>query len=447
MTAAPSPARRAPSFLTGPFATQTWRDFGYLSLQLLITPFAFAYVIFVPSFASGVLITVVGLWLVGILIVAARGWGAMYRGMTRTVLGVEVAAPPPFVRPQGFWRWLGEMFGDVDGWRALLFMFLTFPLSILSWVMSVTFLAVGLGGVTYAAWYRFLPQQQAPDGTWHRGWSVVSTDSVAWFVDTPPRIVALVGAGLLCLWLWPPLQRGFVALFLALTQGLLGPSRMSVRVAQLRASRTEAVEDAADRLRRIERDLHDGTQARLVAVAMQLGEAREQLGSDGDPVLAELLGSAHTSAKETLVELRDIARGIHPPALDAGLAVALETLVARSMIPATLDVSVDETEQLSPSVGSIAYYTVAELLTNAAKHARATAVQVQVTLHDHVLTLRVSDDGRGGAQVYPPSQDGQRSGLAGLVERVGPVDGTFDLSSPPGGPTVVTVTLPTHPQP
>jgi hypothetical protein len=205
------------------------------------------------------------------------------------------------------------------------------------------------------------------------------------------------------------------------------------------------VEDATVRLRRIERDLHEGPQARLVAVAMQLGEAREQLGPDADPEVVALIGSAHTTAKETLVELRDIARGIHPPALDAGLAVALETLTAQSVVPVQLDVRVDETGPLSPSVASIAYYTVAELVTNAAKHAHACVVQVYVRQHDHTLNLAVSDDGRGGAQVCAPSQDGQRSGLAGLVERVRSVDGTFDLSSPVGGPTMVTVTLPTDP--
>ncbi len=446
MTAAPpSTTRRTVRFAAGPFAGQTWRELGYLSLHLLVAPFAFAYVVFVPSFAAAVLVTVVGLWLVGILVVSARGWGAMYRGMTRTVLRVDIAAPPPFARPQGFWRWLGEMFGDVDGWRALLFMFVAFPLSILSWVVSVTFLAVGLGGVTYAAWYRFLPAQQAVDGTWHHGTQIGFSSDTLSFVDTPPRILALAGVGLVFLWLWPALQRGFVALFLALTQGLLGPSRTSVRVARLRASRVEVVDDATVRLRRIERDLHDGTQARLVAVAMQLGEAREQLGPDADPELVALIGAAHTTTKETLVELRDIARGIHPPALDAGLAVALETLAAQSVIPVQLDVRVDEGGPLSPSVASIAYYTVAELVTNAAKHARASLVQVYVRQPDHALNLCVSDDGRGGAQVYEPSDDGQRSGLAGLVERVRSVDGTFDLSSPVGGPTVVTVTLPTDP--
>ena len=446
ISAQPSVARRTPSFLAAPFAAQTWRDVGYLWLQLLLAPFAFAYVVFVPSFAAGVLVTVVGLWLVGALVVGARGWGAMYRRMASGVLGVEVAAPPSFVMPRSFWRGLGEMFGDVDGWRALLFMLVTLPLSILSVVVSTVFWAIGVGGITYAAWRPFLPAQQAPDGTWHRGAQFGGTDSWAWYADTPPRIVAVAVLGVVFLWVWPALQRGLVALFVGLTRGLLGPSRTSVRLAQLRVARADVVEDADARLRRIERDLHDGTQARLVAVAMQLGEAREQLGPDGDPALvAELLDSAHASAKETLVELRDIARGIRPPALDAGLAVALETLAARSMLPVTLDVAVDE--PLPSAVGSITYYTVAELLTNVAKHARASSAAVQVTQHGTTLHLHVSDNGRGGAQVHEPSKDGHRSGLAGLVDRVRAVDGTFDLSSPVGGPTVVIVTLPTGTQP
>jgi len=367
----------------------------------------------------------------------------MYRGLVRTLLGVEVECPPPFVRPRGFWRGMGGMLGDVDGWRTLLFMFVTFPLSIFSVVVSTVFWAIGLGGITYAAWRPFLPAQQAPDGTWHRGASF-NTASWAWFADTVPRIVGLAVVGVVFLWLWPQVQRGFATLFAGLARGLLGPSTTSLRVARLRASRAEAVQDAAVRLRQIERDLHDGTQARLVAVAMQLGEAREQLGPDGDQTLAaQLVESAHESAKETLVELRDIARGIHPPALDAGLAVALETLVARSALPVVLEVSVDESEPLPPAVASIAYYTVAELVTNATKHAHASAMHVQVTRDDRALHLRISDNGDGGAQVHEPSPDGHRSGLAGLVERVRSVDGTFDLSSPAGGPTVVVVMLPT----
>ena len=447
MTASQSvAARQVPPFITAPFDAQTWRDFGYLTAHLLLASFAFAYVVFVPSFAAGVLVTVVGLWLVGVLVVAARGWGTMYRALTRHLVGVDIAPPPRFVMPRSFWRGLAEMFGDVDGWRALAFMFLMLPLSIISWTITVVFLALGVGGISYVVYRPFLPAQQAPDGSWHHGAQFFGTKTWGWYADTPPRIFAVTLFGLACLWAWPAVQRGLVAGFTLLARWLLGPSRASLQAARLRSARADVVEDSAARLRRIERDLHDGTQARLVAVAMQLGEAREQLGPDGDHDLAaQLVESAHTSAKETLTELRDIARGIHPPALDAGLAVALETLVSRSVLPVILDVVVDD-EPLEPAIGSIAYYTVAELLTNATKHAEASAAHVKVSVDDATVHLVVSDNGIGGAQVHEPSSDGHRSGLAGLVERVGSVDGTFDLSSPSGGPTVVTVTLPTSTQ-
>ena len=321
----------------------------------------------------------------------------------------------------------------------------TFPLAIVSFVVSTVFLAVGLGGTTHWIWSRWLPLQQASDGSWHRGASF----GVDWYVDTPVRQLGLVLVGALFLWLWAQVTRGFAQLFRALTVALLGPTLSSLRVADLEESRGRTVEDADAKLRRIERDLHDGTQARLVAVAMQLGEAKEQLAAGGDPDEAlELVDLAHSSTKEALVELRELARGIHPPALDNGLAVALETLAARSPLPVTVDVdpAVEASGRLAPAVESIAYFCVAELVTNAVKHARATGVYVLVERQGSGrgarLRLRVRDDGQGGARVVQPGSDGQRSGLAGLAERVRSVDGSFELTSPVGGPTVVTVLLP-----
>ena len=444
-----APENRLATFPGAFLHTRTWREYAYICRALLLAPFAFVYAVFVPTFTAATLVTVVALWLSGVLVVAGRGWGAAYRSMARTLLDEDVADPPRFVRPRGFWRATGAMLGDVDGWRALLFSLLTFPLAILGFVISTTFLVAGLGGVTYWIWYRFLPLEQAPDGTLHRG-AQFSTDATAWFVDTPPRIALAALVGVVCLVTWPWVQRLFIAPFRQLTRALLGPSSASLRLAQARASQAATVEDSDTRLRRIERDLHDGTQARLVAVAMQLGEAREYLATGGDPALAaDLLDTAHSSTKEALTELREIARGIHPPALDSGLAVALETLAARSPLPVNISVdpSVEAAGPLAPAIQSIAYYSVAELVTNAAKHAQATTVWVLVDRDGPSLRLRVRDDGRGGAAVSAPDGDGRRTGLAGLDERVRAVDGTFALSSPAGGPTVVTVTLPTSARP
>lgn len=450
--AAPGRADRpGPHFLTAPLAGRTWRELGYLALMLLLAPFALAYTLFAVSFTAGVAVTVVGLFLAGAVLLGARGWGSTYRGLARHLLDVDVAVPAPYTRPRGFWRTLGSLLGDATAWRALLFMFITFPLTLLSFVVSVTFLAVGLGAVTYGIWYRFLPPQLGTDGEMHVG----AQFGPSYYVDTPPRIALLLVAGLVVLFCWPWITRLFTLLFRVLTVALLSPTRASLRVAELERSRTGAVDDADARLRNIERDLHDGTQARLVAVAMQLGEAREHLAEGGDVAqAAELVDTAHTSTKDALTELRELARGIHPPALDSGLTVALETLAARSALPVTVDVDpgVEADGRLAPALESIAYFTVAELVTNAAKHARATGVWVLVEPLDPArgggaVRIRVRDDGRGGARVVPPDGSGQRSGLAGLGERVRSVDGTFDLSSPTGGPTVVTVILPTTTSP
>ncbi|GAA1990705.1 sensor histidine kinase [Isoptericola halotolerans] len=443
----------APGFLEAPFARRTWRAYGFLWIALLLAPFAFAYALLTTVLTAGLAVTVVGLFVAGALVVGGRGWGAMYRRMARSLLGVEIADPAPRRRRAGFWRRLGGSIGDATGWRAILYLLATFPLALASFVVSTVFLAVALGGASHWVWSRFLPLQEAPDGTLHRGFSVVAGDWY-WFADTPARQVLLVTAGVGLFYLWPLVQAPFVALFRLLAGALLGPTTASVRVAELEATRAVVVEDADGRLRRIERDLHDGTQARLVAVAMQLGEARDLLatgtGTPEDVALAgDLVGTAHDSTKEALAELREIARGIHPPALDSGLAVALETLGARAAAPVTVDVdpAVEAGGRLSPAIESIAYYTVAELVTNVVKHARATGAYVLVQRTADGLRLRVRDDGRGGAVVVAPDGSGSRTGLAGLIDRVRAVDGTFDLSSPAGGPTVVTVLLPDQARP
>ncbi|ACQ79619.1 histidine kinase [Beutenbergia cavernae DSM 12333] len=424
-------------FLRGPFTRRAWSEFGFLNLALLLAPFALAYALFTVSVLAGLLVTVVGLFVAGGLVIGARGWGATYRSMASSMLGIDVVAPVERRLATGFWRRLRSMLFDGPGWRAVLFLIVTFPLAIAGFVLSWTFLATGLGAMTHWIWSRWLPLQQAGDGTWHRGASF----GLDFFIDTPIRQAGLVLVGVLFLLLWPQVQRAFAQLFRLLVVALLGPTLTSLRVRDLEHARGSMADDADARLRRIERDLHDGTQARLVAVAMQLGEAKEQLTTtQTDPELVDLVSNAHASTKEAIAELRELARGIHPPALDAGLAVALETLAARSPLPVTVDV--DASAKPAPAVETIAYFCVAELVTNAVKHAGASGVYVLVEQQGTSLRLRVRDDGRGGAAITQPDAKGHRSGLAGLAERVRAVDGTFDVVSPAGGPTVVTVLLP-----
>jgi signal transduction histidine kinase len=215
------------------------------------------------------------------------------------------------------------------------------------------------------------------------------------------------------------------------------------RVRELERSRALVVDDAAARLRRIEQDLHDGAQAQMVAVVMKLGLARERLegvvarSGPGDVQRAlELVDAAHRGAMEAITELRDLARGIHPPVLDEGLGAALATLATRTALP--VELIVDLPDRPCDAIETIAYFCVAELLTNVAKHSGARQATVEAMRQPGLVRLRVSDDGAGGARIEVGG------GLAGLAERVTAVDGRLQLQSPTGGPTVVTVHLPSH---
>ena len=213
------------------------------------------------------------------------------------------------------------------------------------------------------------------------------------------------------------------------------------RARELQERRARAVDESASRLRRIERDLHDGAQVRLTALAMTLGEIKENLeaaavGTQDDGRTRLLVGAAHRNAKETLAELRDLARGIHPPVLDRGLDAALASLAETSATPAGLRVSIGDRPSLA--IEAIASFCAAELLANVAKHSGASRATISVSDQDGGLLMTVADDGAGRARLAPGG------GLAGLLERVQTVDGRLGIDSPPGGPTIVTIELPGH---
>jgi len=246
--------------------------------------------------------------------------------------------------------------------------------------------------------------------------------------------IVAVGVTLLGAWVLGDSAAYRKTYYVSLEQRLAAAERTS----ELETKRARAVDESAARLRRIERDLHDGAQVRLAALAMALGEIKENLAqADTDPGTLKLVGSAHQNAKNTLTELRDLARGIHPPVLDRGLGEALTILAGTSAIPVALTVCI--AERPSPAIEAIAYFCTAELLANAAKHSGARSIQVSVKDSESgPLALTVTDDGAGGARVAP------RGGLAGLLERVQTVDGQLMVGSPPGGPTTVTIELPRH---
>jgi signal transduction histidine kinase len=250
-------------------------------------------------------------------------------------------------------------------------------------------------------------------------------------------MVLLVAVGLALLLTAPWVAQAWVQVEVALVRALLGPrgdAELRARVEELTDTRERVVQAGDAERIRIERDLHDGAQQSLVSLAMSLGRARAKL--DEDPAGARvLLDQAHGDAKRALAELRDLARGIHPAVLtDRGLDAALSALAARSPVPVSVHVEVPQ--RPSPTVEAVAYFVVAEALTNIAKHARARAAAVRVLQAGDRVYVTVLDDGVGGADLA------LGTGLAGLRDRVAAVDGRLALSSPSGGPTELTVELP-----
>jgi len=229
----------------------------------------------------------------------------------------------------------------------------------------------------------------------------------------------------------------------ASARALLGPSlrdELAQRVESLARSRSDLVAAADAERRRIERDLHDGAQQRLVSLAMNLGLTRERFASAPEPV-RQAIAEAHDEAVLALTELREFIRGLHPAVLnDRGLNAALSGLAARAPLPVALHV--DLARPASPSVEAVAYFIVSEALTNVVKHAQATRAEVTATRRGDLLRITVTDDGRGGAAAAADDGGTAGSGLRGLAQRAAAVDGTLAIDSPPGGPTVITAELP-----
>ena len=422
---------RLPRVLSEPLRRRTWAEALYAVLGLPIGVAGFVFTAVTLSGSAFLLITFVGLPLLAITGLISRHAGSALRGFANKVIGADVPAPQPFRANPDLLGWIGSCLTDGTAWRARLYLLLKLPLGIAGFVAAVAMWTYGIGGVTYAAWRPFLPCNTTSDGRCHH--SVGFTDS--WQADTPFRVFIVSIGGLVLVFAAPWVVRGVVAIDRVVMAALLGPTAAGARVAELERTRAVAVDDSAATLRRIERDLHDGAQARLVAVAMNVGLAREKLSEGGDPEEAsKLLDTAHTTAKQAIVELRDLARGIHPPVLDAGLDTALTTLVAHSAVPVHLSTTINERPE--PAIETMAYFCAAELLTNVAKHSGARNASLDVRTAGGRLRLLVFDDGRGGAIV------GAGTGLAGLAERVATVDGRLSVDSPPGGPTTVTVDVP-----
>ncbi|MEY9874339.1 signal transduction histidine kinase [Streptacidiphilus sp. MAP12-33] len=349
-------------------------------LPVGITAFALA----VPLLALGVslLITVVGFWLLFATLLLLRAGSSLERARARVLLGEDIPEPPPVqARRPGFLQLVFATLSDGLAWRTALYCLVMLPWGIIAFTVTV---------VATVVLFPLLP----------------------WIVH------------------------GLSAVDRALVGSLLSPGRLTERVRELEDDRGAVVDTAAADLRRIERDLHDGAQARLVTLAMDLGLAKEKLTEDPEAA-ARMVSDAHNEVKLALRELRDLARGIHPAVLtDRGLDAALSSIAARSPLPGGVRVEVELSERPDSAIEGIAYFTVSELLTNAAKHSRASSAGVEIWRSGERLMLQVRDDGTGGAQELPGG------GLAGLAERIRAVDGVFVVDSPVGGPTNITAELP-----
>ncbi|MFF0744589.1 sensor histidine kinase [Streptomyces sp. NPDC004111] len=422
-------SHRVPAVLRAPFEPRAWREFGYVLLSLPISIVVFVCAIFTVSLGAGLLVTFLGIPVLAAGLALARGFGAMERARARLLLGLDVPSPRPLrgAKPS-LMGWVGALLKSGVSWRHLLYGLLHMPWAIFAFAVSLMFWTYGLAALTYPLCHWAFNSSNGG------GIQFYGDGEHQVYLDSPPEIALVSAIGLLVVIVCPWVTRALVSVDRLMVAGLLGPSALDSRVTELESDRGVVVDTAAADLRRIERDLHDGAQARLVALAMDLGLAKEKLAEDPDAA-ARMVDEAHGEVKVALQELRDLARGIHPAVLtDRGLDAALSAVASRCTVP--VGVEVDLPSRPAPAIEGIAYFTVSELLQNVSKHARATRASIDVWRTEDRLMLQVSDDGRGGASV------GGGSGLAGLAERLDAVDGVLVVHSPAGGPTTITAELP-----
>ncbi|HET8780162.1 MAG TPA: sensor domain-containing protein [Agromyces sp.] len=422
------------------------REFAFLILTMPIAIVGLVLLSTIFFTGLGLIFLVFGIFIVVAAMFIARGFG------TLEVVRLEWAGRPHINRPawehadrdQGFWRTMFAPFVDGHYWLYLLHGLIINPIvSIVTWSITITWTSVSLAGLTGWIWERYIPND---------GREVyVSEVVIDWLlpgngVDVDVAVSEPIFqfiVGVIFLLTLPFVFRGLTLLHDIVARGLLGAWRseaLEVEVAQLSASRGAAVQAEDASLRRLERDIHDGPQQRLVRLQMDLATIERRLERDPESAKA-LLGEARDQARETLDELRALSRGFAPPILqDRGLAVALESLAMRSPVPVTVEIEVTDAALPAP-IERNAYFIAAELLTNAAKQSVASAIRLRVSTRDegaagHWIDVWVTDNGRGGATPRPGH------GLAGLEERVRGLRGILVVDSPVGGPTSIGAHVP-----
>lgn len=423
-TSEPADRRSVPEMLLrAPWSSSAWRDTAYVLLGAPIALVASSVVLALAAVALGLAVTVVFSipFLVGLFAVS-RVFTSWQRARVENFFGVTI--PPPVTRFEGT-TWLRRLWEEVrtaGTWRQIWYHALSGVTALLAYVIVLGFWAFGIVLSTI-----FI-----------NGWALPDRIIFARPLHRPGMFALLTVIGLILLFAAPWVAQVTARLDVALAKSLLQPSRsanLARRVVSLAESRNEVIDAADAERRRLERDLHDGTQQRLVSIAMNLGVTRMTLTEVPDSVRAAI-EQAHEDAKLALSELRDMVRGLHPAVLDElGLDAALSGIAARSPVPVRL--LVDVPVRAPQAVETVAYFVVSEALANVAKHAQANLIDIIVERGaDNVLRVMISDDGRGGAD---PAGG---TGLRGLQQRARSVDGSTTIDSPPGGPTVLVVELP-----
>jgi signal transduction histidine kinase len=391
-----------------------------------------AFIVVVVDLALGLALAVFigGILLITVGVMVARGFARFERIRLEGMLGRR-AATPSYLCPRpgdGFWRRQLTPLRDPQSWLDVVWSLVGLVTGTFAFAVTVAWWAGAAGGLTYWFWQRYLPEADADDRglAYYLGFGY-GREAESW-------VNLAVGAALLLTLPW--VVRLVTTMHASLAWVLLSSrAELQREVARVEGGRDAARMAEAESLRRLERDIHDGPQQRLVRLTMDLGRAKRQVADD--PARAtETLDAALAQARETVAELRSLSRGIAPPLLvDRGLAAALEEMLNQSSVPVTS--RIDVPAQLPPHVETAVYFVVAEALTNVAKHSHASSAEVSVVLDGVELEVRVEDDGVGGAH---PSKG---LGLAGLRQRLAAVDGTLDVTSPDGAGTALVARIPT----
>jgi signal transduction histidine kinase len=411
-------------FILSPLHPATWHATRAILLGFLVEVVAFSAA--ASAFSAGVSLLVVGIGVVviGLTVEACRLVARIERSRATLADPRPLRAHPYRQYGAGLRDLANAVFLDASRWRDVVYVFVAFPLATLEFLAVVLLWGVSLSLLSIPLWAA----------------SVTLPFGLAGVPVSPPTL-GLAGTllGLVLAPVAASVSQGLMALHRAVVAGLLCESEQRAlerRVETLEGSRKAVIDVEASELRRIERDLHDGAQQRLVMLSIDLGLAAERIESD-PPGARGLVEDARDQARLALAELRDLVRGIAPPILmDRGLVPALSAIAGRCPVPTIVESTLPEDERLSDATERAAYFVVAEALANVAKHASATRCEVRVRREGRMLVVEAWDDGAGGAQMLPGG------GLAGLAGRVEALDGSLAITSPPGGPTLVRVEIP-----